>query len=150
MNSNTFRTSTSLLSLLILFTLTSTNGVFADKNSPSADSGSKPAMGAKDYLNADLDKIFPIIQKMKKEEAAILITQIREESKKEWPNADKFYFLISHLESIKAIEEEHERLKSLNEVYLIGALLLSGFLIFSIFRQRVLIRKINSQLGDKE
>ncbi|EMY76770.1 hypothetical protein LEP1GSC060_3234 [Leptospira weilii serovar Ranarum str. ICFT] len=107
-------------------------------------------MSAKEYLDSDLDQIFPIVQKMKKEEAAILITQIRETSKKEWPDADKFYFLISHLESIKAIEEEHERLKSLNEVYLIGALLLSGFLVFSIFRQRSLIRKINAQLDDKE
>lgn len=107
-------------------------------------------MGAKEYLNSDLDRVFPILQKMKKEEAATLITQIREESRKEWSNADKFYFLISHLESIKAIEEEQERLKSLNEVYFIGVLLLSGFLVFSIFRQRALIRKINAQLNDKE
>lgn len=106
-------------------------------------------MSAKEYLNSDLDRIFPFLQKMKKEEAAVLISQIREESKKEWPKADNFYFLISHLESIKAIEEEHERLKSLNEVYLIGALLLGGFLVFSIFRQRTLIRKINAQLDDK-
>ncbi|EMJ91127.1 hypothetical protein [Leptospira alstonii] len=144
----TFRTS--ILSLLIVFAFTSTNGLLADKNSPSSEGSAKQVMSAKEYLDSDLDRIFPIIQKMKKEEAAILITQIRETSKKEWPNADKFYFLISHLESIKAIEEEHERLKSLNEVYLIGALLLSGFLVFSIFRQRSLIRKINAQLEDKE
>ncbi|EQA63631.1 hypothetical protein [Leptospira alexanderi] len=147
MNSSTLKTS--LFSLLILSVLTTTNNVFAD-NSLSDNGEPKPIMGAREYLNSDLDQIFPILQKMKKEEAAILITQIREESRKEWPKTDKFYFLISHLESIKAIEEEHERLKSLNEVYFIGALLLSGFLVFSIFRQRTLVRKINAQLGDKE
>ncbi|TGL78361.1 hypothetical protein [Leptospira yasudae] len=141
---------TSFFSLLIFFALASTNAVLADQTSSSTDKETKPVMSAREYLNADLDRVFPIIQKMKKDEAAILITQIREESKKEWPNSDKFYFLISHLEGIKAIEEEHERLRSLNEVYLIGTLLLSGFLVFSIFRQRTLIRKINAQLGDKE
>ncbi|WP_036096492.1 hypothetical protein [Leptospira weilii] len=145
---STFRTL--ILALLITFVLTSTNNLLADKNSPGNEGSVKRVMSAKEYLDSDLDQIFPIVQKMKKEEAAILITQIRETSKKEWPDADKFYFLISHLESIKAIEEEHERLKSLNEVYLIGALLLSGFLVFSIFRQRSLIRKINAQLDDKE
>ncbi|MCG6191827.1 hypothetical protein LFX25_01040 [Leptospira sp. FAT2] len=140
----------SFFSLLIFSALASTNSLLADQTSSAADKETKPVMGAREYLNADLDRVFPIIQKMKKDEAAILITQIREESKKEWPNADKFYFLISHLEGIKAIEEEHERLRSLNEVYLIGTLLLSGFLVFSIFRQRTLIRKINAQLGDKE
>ncbi|EKR66618.1 MULTISPECIES: hypothetical protein [Leptospira] len=148
MNSSILKTS--LFSFLILFVLTTTNNAFADKNSLSDNGEPKPIMGAKEYLNSDLDRIFPILQKMKKEEAAILITQIREESRKEWPKTDKFYFLISHLESIKAIEEEHERLKSLNEVYFIGALLLSGFLVFSIFRQRTLVRKINAQLDDKE
>ncbi|AOP32608.1 hypothetical protein A0128_01190 [Leptospira tipperaryensis] len=144
MNQTTLRTS--LFSLFIFVFLNPAHSVFADKVS----SDSKPVMGAKEYLNSELDQVFPLIQKMKKEDAAVLITQIREESKKEWPNADKFYFLISHLEAIKAIEEEQARLKSLNEVYLIGSLLLGGFLVFSIFRQRALIRKINSQLGEKE
>ncbi|ABJ74928.1 hypothetical protein [Leptospira borgpetersenii] len=148
MNSTTLKIS--LFFLLTFSILTTTNNTFADKNSLSGNGKSKSILEAKEYLNSDLDQIFPILQKMKKEEAAILITQIREESRKEWPKTDKFYFLISHLESIKAIEEEHERLKSLNEVYFIGALLLSGFLVFSIFRQRALVRKINAQLSDKE
>ncbi|PJZ59804.1 hypothetical protein [Leptospira adleri] len=142
MNQTTLRT----FILIIFLALNPIQNVFADK----VTSDSKPVMSAKEYLNSELDQVFPIIQKMKKEDAAVLITQIREESKKEWPNADKFYFLISHLEAIKAIEEEQARLKSLNEVYLIGSLLLGGFLVFSIFRQRALIRKINSQLGEKE
>ncbi|AKH78627.1 hypothetical protein [Leptospira interrogans] len=141
MNPVNFRVS--LISFLIFFALIPTNNAFADTTS-------KPTMSAKEFLNSDLDRIFPFLQKMKKEEAVVLISQIREESKKEWPKADNFYFLISHLESIKAIEEEHERLKSLNEVYLIGALLLGGFLVFSIFRQRILIRKINAQLDDRD
>ncbi|MBM9499862.1 hypothetical protein JWG44_06305 [Leptospira sp. 201903071] len=144
MNPTTLKTS--ILTLLIFLIFNPIQTAFADKVS----SDSKPVMGAREYLNAELDQVFPLIQKMKKEEAAVLITQIREESKKEWANADKFYFLISHLEAIKAIEEEQERLKSLNQVYLIGSLLLGGFLVFSIFRQRALIRKINSQLGEKD
>ncbi|WP_004472914.1 hypothetical protein [Leptospira santarosai] len=146
MNPTIFKTS--LFFLSIFFVLATANNTFADKSSDNKEP--KPILGAKEYLNSDLDRVFPILQKMKKEEAATLITQIREESRKEWSNADKFYFLISHLESIKAIEEEQERLKSLNEVYFIGVLLLSGFLVFSIFRQRTLIRKINAQLNDKE
>ncbi|EMM75221.1 hypothetical protein [Leptospira santarosai] len=146
MNPTIFKTS--LFFLSIFSVLATANNTFADKSSDNKES--KPILGAKEYLNSDLDRVFPILQKMKKEEAATLITQIREESRKEWSNADKFYFLISHLESIKAIEEEQERLKSLNEVYFIGVLLLSGFLVFSIFRQRTLIRKINAQLNDKE
>ncbi|MDV6234204.1 hypothetical protein CH379_000980 [Leptospira ellisii] len=146
MNPNNFRIS--IFSLLLLISLTASNNAFADASSDSSQT--KPVMSAEDYLKADLDRVFPVIQKMKKEEAAILITQIREEAKKNWKDADKFYFLISHLESIKAIEEEHARLRSLNEVYLIGSLLLGGFLIFSIFRQRNLIRKINSRLGEEE
>ncbi|XDD50420.1 hypothetical protein AB3N59_00980 [Leptospira sp. WS92.C1] len=146
MNQTTFRIS--IISLFVLLLLTTARNVEADPI--LTETVTKPVMGAKEYLNADLDTVFPIIQKMKKEDAVILITQIREEAKKSWPDSDKFYFLISHLESIKAIEEEHTRLKSLNEVYLIGSVLLAGFLVFSIFRQRSLIRKINSQLGDKD
>ncbi|TGK10926.1 hypothetical protein [Leptospira stimsonii] len=144
MNQTTLRTY--ILTIFTFLLFYPIGAVFADKIS----SDSKPVMSAKEYLNSELDQVFPIIQKMKKEDAAVLITQIREESKKEWSNADKFYFLISHLEAIKAIEEEQERLKSLNEVYLIGSILLGGFLVFSIFRQRALIRKINSQLSEKE
>ncbi|TGK28180.1 hypothetical protein EHQ12_12875 [Leptospira gomenensis] len=146
MNPNNIKIS--IFSLLLLISLISPNTAFADAAADSSQT--KPVMSAEDYLKADLDRVFPVIQKMKKEEAAILITQIREEAKKNWKDSDKFYFLISHLESIKAIEEEHARLKSLNEVYLIGSLLLGGFLVFSIFRQRALIRKINARLDDGE
>lgn len=74
MNPITFKTS--IFSFLIFFALAPTNNTFADTTS-------KPTMSAKEYLNSDLDRIFPFLQKMKKEEAAVLISQIREESKKD-------------------------------------------------------------------
>ena len=65
---------------------------------------------------------------------------------KEYPNIDKFYLLISHLENIKAIEEEQTRLKSLNLVYGLGLMLILGLLGYILYSQRKTIQNLNQLL----
>lgn len=97
-----------------------------------------------ELLEMEESKSFLVISKMNKEDVASLITQIRSDVRKEYKNIDKFYLLISHLESIKAIEEEQARLKSLNLVYILGLLLVCCFLGYIIFSQRAALKKIET------
>ncbi|MBP7284454.1 MAG: hypothetical protein KBA66_22905 [Leptospiraceae bacterium] len=89
---------------------------------------------------------FNTIAKLNKTDVAELITQIRGTAKKEYPNIDKFYLLISHLENIKAIEEEQTRLKSLNLVYGLGLMLILGLLGYILYSQRKTIQNLNQLL----
>lgn len=97
---------------------------------------------AKDLLNMDMDSAYGTIEKMSKEESQEIITQIRALYREKDPEIDKFYFLISHLEEIRAIEKEQSRLKSLNWVYSLGFLLIMGLLVYIWLHQR----KIQNQL----
>ena len=97
---------------------------------------------AKDLLNMNMDSAYGTIEKMSKEESQEIITQIRALYREKDPEIDKFYFLISHLEEIRAIEKEQSRLKSLNWVYSLGFLLIMGLLVYIWLHQR----KIQNQL----
>lgn len=89
---------------------------------------------------------FNAISKLSKEDSAEIITQIRSSARKEYPNIDKFYLVISHLESIKAIEEEQARLRSLNLVYGLALLLVLGLLGYILYSQRKTIQNLNQLL----
>ncbi|EPG65026.1 hypothetical protein [Leptospira wolffii] len=104
---------------------------------------------AKEFLEMKLDAVFPLIQNMKKQEADVLLTQIREEARKSWAQSDNYFFLVDHLATIKAIEEEQNRLKGLLWVYLLGLALFGGFVLYVLFRQRKLIRELNELLKDR-
>ena len=97
-----------------------------------------------EILAMEESKSYSYIAKLNKEEVASLITQIRSDVRKEFKNIDKFYLLISHLESIKAIEEEQSRLKNLNLVYALGLLLLLSLLAYVLFSQRAALKKIET------
>jgi hypothetical protein len=99
-----------------------------------------------ELLEMEESKSFLVISKMNKEDVASLITQIRSDVRKEYKNIDKFYLLISHLESIKAIEEEQARLKSLNLVYILGLILILLIFAYIIFSQRAALKKIETLL----
>jgi hypothetical protein len=101
---------------------------------------------AKELLEMELDKTYPIIENLTKEESKELISQIRKEVKSEFKQADQFYFLISHLEEIQAIEKEQARLRSLLWVFGLGFLLFFSFLTYIFFSQRRAIRDINQML----
>jgi len=90
----------------------------------------------------NLDQAFESIAKLNKEQTLTLINQIRVEAKKDYPNIEKFYLLISHLEAIKAIEEEEKKLRDLNLVYLLGLILLIGVLLYTIYSQRKALESI--------
>ncbi len=90
----------------------------------------------------DLEKTFPLVEKLNKEDTKELITQLRKEAKESYPKIDHFYFLISHLEEMQAIEKEQARLRSLLWVYGLGLFLFVGFLGFLLIRQRQAIRDI--------
>ncbi|MDF3818476.1 hypothetical protein P3G55_01115 [Leptospira sp. 96542] len=120
---------------LVLFLLSLS--VFADPQSV------KSIPTAKEFLNSSLESTFPIIEKLTKEETKELITQLRKEVKEEFPRADHFYFLISHLEEIQAVEKEQARLRSLLWVYSLAFVLFFGFMGFLLLRQRKAIRDIN-------
>ncbi|XDD42564.1 hypothetical protein AB3N58_14935 [Leptospira sp. WS60.C2] len=102
---------------------------------------------AEEFLKMDLDKSIRLVESLSKEEAKVLVSELRLEVKKSYPKADHFYFLISHLEEIQAIEKEQARLKSLLWVYVLAFVLFTGFLGLILLRQRKAIRDINQMLG---
>ncbi|ABZ95582.1 Hypothetical protein LBF_3113 [Leptospira biflexa serovar Patoc strain 'Patoc 1 (Ames)'] len=102
---------------------------------------------ADEFLNMDLDKSIRLVESLSKEEAKVLVSDLRAEVKKSYPKADHFYFLISHLEEIQAIEKEQARLKSLLWVYVLAFVLFTGFLGLILLRQRKAIRDINQLLS---
>lgn len=97
---------------------------------------------AQEFLEMPLDKAFPIISQLKKEEAKELITQIRTIARAKNPDVDKLYFLLSHLEEIQAVEKEQSRLESLIWVYGLAFALFSGFLFYVLLTQRKAIREL--------
>ncbi|MCW7460809.1 hypothetical protein [Leptospira limi] len=107
----------------------------------------EPLPSAEDFLNMNLDKSIRLVESLSKEEAKVLVSDLRSEVKKSYPKADHFYFLISHLEEIQAIEKEQARLRSLLWVYVLAFLLFTGFLGLILLRQRKAIRDINQMLG---
>jgi hypothetical protein len=113
-------------------------------------SQAKKSVTAEQLIQMDMDSVFPVIEKLSQEETAALITQLREHLRKQVSDIDKFYFLISHLESIKAIHEEQKRLKSLHIVYGLGLFVFSGLIGFILFSQRSAIRGINQYVSKDE
>ena len=103
-------------------------------------------ISSEDFSKKSLNEFFPLVKSLSKEETKNLIFQIREKERKKYPDIDKFYFLISHLEEIKAVEIEQKRLESLNLVYLLGLVLLLFLLIVIFFKQRREIELINQRL----
>ncbi|WCL48959.1 hypothetical protein [Leptospira sp. GIMC2001] len=125
------------LILLILTVFLATGSVFGqESNLPKA----------KEFLDMKLDDAYPLIERLNKEDAKELITQIRNEAKKDYSNIDKFYFLISHLEEIQAIEKEQNRLNNLLWVYGLGFILFTGFLGYILHNQRKAIRDIQRSI----
>ncbi len=108
----------------------------------SQESNSLTSLKAKEILEMDLDQAFEKITKLNKEQTLTLINQIRVEAKKDYPNIEKFYLLISHLEAIKAIEEEEKKLRDLNLVYLLGLILVIVVLLYTIYSQRKALESI--------
>ncbi|TGK18096.1 hypothetical protein EHO61_11635 [Leptospira fluminis] len=117
--------------------------------SPTFAEETKAPLTAKEFLSKDLDSVFPIIQGLKKKDADILVSQIREEARKSWPQADQFYFLINHLSTISAVEEEQTRLKGLLWVYVLALALFCGFVGYVLYRQRKLVRELNELLKNR-
>ncbi|MCC6275766.1 MAG: hypothetical protein IT569_07900 [Leptospiraceae bacterium] len=122
---------------LILAFVILQNPAFAD---------SKKKIDYREFLNLSEEEIYPRISRLTKEEAATLVTQIRKDARKSYPEIDKFYLLISHIESIKAISEEESRLKSLNFVYILALALFVGLLGYALFYQRKSIEEVNRLL----
>ena len=106
----------------------------------------KTKLTANELLQMQESEAFNAISKLSKEDSAEIITQIRSSARKEYPNIDKFYLVISHLESIKAIEEEQARLRSLNLVYGLALLLVLGLLGYILYSQRKTIQNLNQLL----
>jgi hypothetical protein len=105
---------------------------------------SKPT--AQEFLDMPLDKAFPIIESFTKEESKEMISQIRFLGKKNNPDLDKLYFVLSHLEEIQAVQKEQSRLNSLLWVYVLGFGIFSGFLAYLLISQRKTIREIQRNL----
>lgn len=106
----------------------------------------KAPITAKELLSMETDKAFELIGRLNKTQTSELISQIRLYAREEYKEIDKFYLLISHLESIKAIEEEDKKLKDLNLVYFLALTLFSSFIGFSLFSQRKSIQAIQDHL----
>ncbi|GBF51551.1 hypothetical protein LPTSP4_30890 [Leptospira ryugenii] len=98
---------------------------------------------AKDLLELEMDKALPLIESLSLEESKELVTQIRAEAKLTYPKIDHFYFLVSHLEEIQAIQKEQARLRSLLWVFALALVLFLGLLAYLMIRQRQAIEQIN-------
>ncbi|MCB1143525.1 MAG: hypothetical protein H7A24_11445 [Leptospiraceae bacterium] len=127
-----------IFSFLLLITLSFTVSILQAQE--------KPVPEAKEILEMKPDDAFASIQKLSKSQAEVLISQIRVEARKEYKNIDKFYILISHLESIRAIEEEEKRLRDLNMVYMLGLSLMTGVIGYTLFSQRKSIDSIKEHI----
>lgn len=103
----------------------------------------KPKISAQALLDMKMDAAFASIEGLSKEESKEIVSQIRAIYRDSNPSIDKFYFLISHLEEIQAIEKEQSRLESLNLVYALGFFLFMGLLVYIWWNQR----KIQIQLN---
>lgn len=114
----------------------------------SSQEMTKSKVSAEDILKMNESEAFRVIEKLRKEEASELITQIRSVVRKDYKEIDKFYLLISHLETIKAIEEEQARLRSLNLVYGLGLFLVIGLLLYVLVSQRKTIQNLNQLLKE--
>lgn len=107
-----------------------------------AESGKKK-MSYSELMQMDLDKSFPIINSLNKEEAKELITKIRSESRDSCKEVDKLYLLISQVEKISAIQEEQSRLRSLHLVYSLVLVLFVLVMGYVFYGQRKTIQSIN-------
>lgn len=99
-------------------------------------------ISAKEILKMDIDSAFELIGRLNKTQTAELITQIRLVAREEYKDIDKFYLLISHLETMKAIEEEEKKLKDLNLVYGLALGLFVVLIGYNIFSQKKSLQKI--------
>jgi hypothetical protein len=106
----------------------------------------KPTITAKELMQMEADKAFELIGKLNKSQTDELITQVRLYAREDYKDIDKFYLLISHLETIRAIEEEDKKLKDLNLVYLLALALFSALIGFNVFSQRKSIKAIQEHL----
>ncbi|MCX7997473.1 MAG: hypothetical protein N3A69_00790 [Leptospiraceae bacterium] len=102
----------------------------------------KKVLSADELFRISLDEAFQYVKKLNKEEAKVLIDQIRVEAKKDYPNIEKFYLLISHLETIRAIEEEKSHLRDLHLVYFLGLVLFVSLLLYTLYSQKKALEKI--------
>jgi hypothetical protein len=107
----------------------------------------KPSVTAKELMQMEADKAFELIGKLNKSQTNELITQVRLYAREEYKDIDKFYLLISHLESMRAIEEEDKKLKDLNLVYFLALALFSALIGFNVFSQRKSIKAIQEHLN---
>lgn len=102
----------------------------------------KKVLSVDELFQISLDEAFQYVKKLNKEEAKVLIDQIRVEAKKDYPNIEKFYLLISHLETIRAIEEEKAHLRDLHLVYFLGLVLFVSLLLYTLYSQKKALEKI--------
>lgn len=126
------------LSLLVSFLFLMNPELYGDEKIPSA----------REILDMDTDRAFLIIGKLNKPQTEELITQIRVLARAEYKEIDKFYLLISHLETMKAIEEEDKKLKDLNLVYGLALLLFLGVIGYNIISEKKAIRTIEDQIRE--
>lgn len=99
-------------------------------------------LSGSDLLNMPTDDALEAISGINQTEAQELVSEIRQAAKKDYKKIDNFYFLISHLEEMQAIETEQKRLGSLNLVYVLGLVLLLSFLLYIFVTQRKIIKEL--------
>lgn len=118
--------------LLVSYLIFSTIQLAADEKTISAS----------EILKMDIDAAFEMIGKLNKVQTEELITQIRVIAREDYKEIDKFYLLISHLETMRAIEEEEKKLRDLNLVYGIALALFVVLVGYNIFSQKKSIQNI--------
>ncbi len=94
----------------------------------------KQALQVEELFLGNQEAVLSKIEKLSKEDSQELVTKVRKQARTDYPQIDRFYFLISHLEEINAIEKEQARLKSVLWVFGLGFLLFSGFVVLLILR----------------
>ncbi len=98
-------------------------------------------------LAMDAGQMKARIESMSGEEAARVLSQVRFIVKDKNPDADKIYYVLEHLESVRASELAQRRLNNLLLVIVLTLTLFVGYMLFLHVDQRRAVRRMEAILA---
>lgn len=110
-----------------------------------------PDLGpAKELLKMDEAAAKEEIKKLSESETKAIITQVIYLSRAKNPDIDHLYYLLDHLETVRATALAQRRLDNLLIVFFLTLALFTGILIYTIADQRSSIKKLTLLLNAQD
>ncbi|MCE9597746.1 MAG: hypothetical protein K8S54_07250 [Spirochaetia bacterium] len=129
-----------LISLLTL----SAHSLFAESEKDRA------ARQARELLAMSQEEAGAAIQRMSSDEAAEAVSNILNQVRPRFKQADHIHYLLRHLAQIEATEREQKRLNNLLLVIFLTVALLAGFFIYILFDQRKWMAQLAKRVPDAD